>query len=239
MIVDFIEIPANCELNNLFDDSDIEVSTVCSEDTDETAGNASFATSSLEDDNLESHLIYKEEQDVTYMVPVPKNGTPRDSSLTPISIMVVDTIGLKKSRSLLKVLFDPGSTKTLISKKALPRGTNLIPLKEVKKVTTLAGSMQTLQLVTLRDLRLPEFDKNRRIDEQKALVFDSKCRYDVILGADFLTKSGIDIKYSTGTMHWFENVRPMKEPWSLTNKEYHAMACAYDIQTDDELFGED
>jgi len=92
--VDFIEIPANCELHNLFDDSDIEVSTVCSEDTDETAGNASFATSSLEDDNLESHLIYKEEQDVTYMVPVPKNGTPRDSSLTPISIMVVDARGL-------------------------------------------------------------------------------------------------------------------------------------------------
>mgnify|MGYP000853753065 FL=1 len=94
------------------------------------------------------------------MVPVPKNGTPRDSSLTPISIMVVDTIGLKKSRSLLKVLFDPGSTKTLISKKALPRGTSLVPLKEAKKVTTLAGSMQTSQLVTLRDLRLSKFDKN-------------------------------------------------------------------------------
>jgi len=41
---------------------------------------------------------------------------------------------------------------------------------------------------------------------KKALVFYSKCQYDVILGADFLTKSGIDIKYSTGTMHWFENV---------------------------------
>ena len=40
-------------------------------------------------------------------------------------------------------------------------------------------------------------------------------------------------------MHWFENVRPMREPWTLTNEEYHAMACAYDIQTDDELFGED
>ena len=107
------------------------------------------------------------------MVPVPKNGTPRDSSLTSISIMVVDTIGLKKMRSLLKVLFDPGSTKMLISKKVLPRGMNLVPLKQSKKVTTLAGSMQTSQLVTLRDLRLPEFDKKKcRIDGQKALVFD-------------------------------------------------------------------
>ena len=42
------------------------------------------------------------------MVPVPKNGKPRDSCLTPITIMVIDTIGLKKSRVLLKVLLDPG-----------------------------------------------------------------------------------------------------------------------------------
>ena len=45
--------------------------------------------------------------------------------------------------------------------------------------------MQIKDMVHLRDLRLPEFDKNRRIDEQKALIFDGKCRYDVILGADF------------------------------------------------------
>ena len=40
-------------------------------------------------------------------------------------------------------------------------------------------------------------------------------------------------------MHWFENLRPMREPWSLNNSEYHAMACSFDIQNDDELFGED
>ena len=89
------------------------------------------------------------------------------------------------------------------------------------------------------DLRLSEFDKNRRIDEQKALIFDGKCRYDVILGADFLTKLGIDINYSTGTMHWFENVRPMREPWKLDNSEYNTMDSAYDIQHDDELIWED
>ena len=188
---------------------------------------------------IESHFVYQEEQDVTYLIPVPKNGTPRDKSLTPISIMVVDTIGVKKSRALLKVLLDPGSTKTLISRKALPKGTMPTALDTIREVSTLAGSMQTSDLVHLRDMRLPEFDKNRRIDEQKALVFDGKCRYDVILGAYFLTKTGIDINYSTGTMHWFENVRPMREPWKLDNSEYNAMASAYDIQHDDELFGED
>ena len=95
------------------------------------------------------------------MIPVPKIGTPRDSSLPPITIMVVYTMGFKESRSLLKVLFDPGSTKSLISRKALPRMAKLIPLTSAKKVTTLAGSMQTKDMVHLRDLRLPEFDKNR------------------------------------------------------------------------------
>ncbi len=40
-------------------------------------------------------------------------------------------------------------------------------------------------------------------------------------------------------MHWFENVRPMREPWTLDDKEYQAMAAAYDIQHDDEFVGED
>ena len=53
------------------------------------------------------------------MVPLPKIGKPKNSSLTPITIMVVENIGLKKSWALLKVLFDPGSTKTFIHNRVL------------------------------------------------------------------------------------------------------------------------
>ena len=87
--------------------------------------------------------------------------------------MVVDTIGLKKSRVLLKVLLDPGSTKTLISRKALPRCISLVSLQEVNMIKTLhSGHHETKasEMVHLRDLRLPEFDKNKRIYEQKALT---------------------------------------------------------------------
>ena len=118
-----------------------------------------------------SFLVYPEEDEVTYMIPVPKGGTPRDTSLTPIIIMIVNSIGLKKSRAILKVLLDPGSTKTMISHKALPREAQLLPLQQEKKVTTLAGTMKTKNLVNLRDIRLPEFDKSCQIEEQKALIF--------------------------------------------------------------------
>jgi len=33
--------------------------------------------------------------------------------------------------------------------------------------------MAAVETVTLIDMRLPEFDKNRCIEEQKALVFDA------------------------------------------------------------------
>ncbi len=54
----------------------------------------------------------------------------------------------------------------------------------------------------MRNLRLPEFDKNRNVDQQKALVFQSEtCKYNVILGADFLTKTSIDVKYTASPMN--------------------------------------
>jgi hypothetical protein len=58
-------------------------------------------------------------------------------------------------------------------------------------VNTLAGSYQSSAMVVMRNLRLPELDKNNRnIEQQKALIFESDtCKYDVILGADFFNQN--------------------------------------------------
>ena len=62
----------------------------------------------------------------------------------------------------------------------------------------------------MRNLRLPELDKSRNIDQQKAIVSQSEtCKYDFILGADFLAKWGIDVKYSTETIEWFDDELPL------------------------------
>ena len=65
-------------------------------------------------------------------------------------------------------------------------------------MTTVAGVYESGGEVFLQNIRLPELDNNRTVNNQIALVFDSNCCYDVILGSDFLQKLGIDIKYSTG-----------------------------------------
>jgi hypothetical protein len=108
-------------------------------------------------------------------------------NLTPVRIMVVDIIPSVRSRTLLRVLLDSGSTTTLINKRCLPR--NCMPQKIASSriVNTLAGSTK---VVIMGNLRLPEFDKNRNVNQQKALAFQSEtCKYNVILGADFFDKN--------------------------------------------------
>jgi hypothetical protein len=86
-------------------------------------------------------------------------------------------------------------------------------------------------MVVLRNLRLPELDKNCNIDQQKALIFDAdSCKYDVILVADFLSKTGIDVKYSTGTIEWFDNELPLCDTHTLQRKDSSAMEEITEIQ---------
>jgi hypothetical protein len=49
------------------------------------------------------------------------NVLPSQTNLAPITIMVVDTMSEIKSRRLLKVLLDSGSTTTLINKHCSPK----------------------------------------------------------------------------------------------------------------------
>jgi hypothetical protein len=90
--------------------------------TVDSTGNAPKSTSTqpvryiFADDvhtNLEQ-ISAKEAMDINSKKNIPKQ-------LTPVTIMVVDTISSVKSRILLKVLLDSGSTTTMINRKCLPR----------------------------------------------------------------------------------------------------------------------
>jgi hypothetical protein len=130
-----------------------------------------------------------------------KSNKNSPKQLTPVTIMVVDTVSSVRLRISLKVLLDSGSTTTMINKKCLPRNCQRCKISNIRKIGTLAGSYISSEMVVLCNLRLPGLDKNYNVDQQKALVFDAdSCRYDVILGADYLSKTRIDVKYSTGTM---------------------------------------
>ena len=50
---------------------------------------------------------------------------------------------------------------------------------------------------------------------------------------------GMDIKYSTGEMEWYNNTLPMREPWDMSNKDYVQMCDTHHVQKEDNLFGKE
>ncbi len=84
---------------------------------------------------------------------------------------------------------------------------------------------------------VPELDKNRNVEQQKALIFESDtCKYDVILDADFLTETEIDDKYSIGTIEWFKNELRLCNPHDLKDKDFKATAEFIEIQQEVDFF---
>jgi hypothetical protein len=107
-------------------------------------------------------------------------------------------------------------------------------------VNILTGSYPSSATVVMHNLRLPELDKNRNVEQQQNLIFESDtCKYDVILGADFFTKTGIDVKYSIGTIEWFKNELPLHNPYVLKDKDFKATAEIIQIQHEVIFFGID
>jgi hypothetical protein len=128
----------------------------------------------------------------------------------------------------------------MIKRSALPKGVVMKLLGDIKLVSTLAGHLKTQESVTMQDIRLPEFNKNRRINQQKVLVFDNnnvKC--DIILDTHFLSKTGIKLNYSEGNMEWFDCSIPLCPLGSLDLKEFDPIEDMFHIQVKDKIFSKD
>jgi hypothetical protein len=55
----------------------------------------------------------------------------------------------------------------MTKRSALPKGVIAKLLGDTKLVRTLTGCLKMQEVVTMHNLRLPEFDKNRRINQQR------------------------------------------------------------------------
>ncbi len=168
----------------------------------------------------------------------PKIKIPKQES--PVTICTADTIGTIKSQRLFQVLFDSGLNVSMIKRSALLKGIITKLLGDTKLMRTLAGRLKTQEVVTMQDIRLPEFDMNRRINQQKVPVFDNNnIKYNIILGTNFLAVTGIKLNYSEGNMEWFDCSIPHCPPAGLDSKEFDAMEDMCHIQVKDKIFGED
>ena len=92
----------------------------------------------------------------------------------------------------------------------------------------------------MRDIILPEFNRSATIAQQRALIFDNiNCKYDLILGTNFLSKIGMKLNYENGQMEWFDSCIPMRAHSGLTSVNFDDMSDNDFIQLEDTIFGED
>ncbi len=71
-------------------------------------------------------------------------------------------------------------------------------------------------------------------------MFDNdNIKYNIILGTNFLSKTGIKLNYSEGNMEWFDCSIPLCLPGGLDSKEFNAMEDLFHIQVEVKLFSED
>ena len=125
----------------------------------------------------------------------------------------------------------------MASEKILPPGTTATP-EPMEMVNTLAGHMTTQASVTMTGLRLPEFDRNIVIDQQKFKTFSGPCKYDIILGAHFLASTGIKLDYANLEVEFAGIKRPMNTD-GFTRTRLHAFVLNYHLQLEEELFEDD
>jgi hypothetical protein len=65
-------------------------------------------------------------------------------------------------------------------------------------------------------------------------VFDNNnIKYGIILGTNFLSKTGIKLNYSEGNMEWFDWSIPLCPPGGMDSKEFNAMEDKFQIQVEE------
>jgi hypothetical protein len=69
-------------------------------------------------------------------------------------------------------------------------------------------------------------------------VFDTPCRYHCILGSGFLTKAGIDIKFSEKQVEWFGNTIPLHSPNDFTPEDLAVCLNSMQLDVDDDFLSE-
>ena len=159
----------------------------------------------------------------------------------PSTLLVCRAIQNQESLTPFKILFDSGGSHTMIHARCLPPGATPSLLQDgPTKFQTIAGPLNSNRQVFLDNIMFPEFDKTKRISGAIANVFDSECKYDLIVGRDLLHKIGLSICFEKKEMRWIDSVVPMKTPsfWNSPLSYFWALDEEEEDELDDaECFG--
>ena len=125
--------------------------------------------------------------------------------LAPTTVVVCNQINDdKKRRIYFKTLLDSGTTDNIVTRTALPTGTELLSLENPITMQTANGSYSCKHYCYLRNAMFPELSLTRRCKAIKCLVIDSKMNYQLILGRKYMKQICIKMDFETSTVSWYD-----------------------------------
>ncbi len=119
------------------------------------------------------------------------------------------SIGQVVTDKIYLVLFDSGSSKTLIHKQVVPCNYQPIHSDDDSHIFSLARTFTPTNLVALHKIRFPEFNCIMVVNVHPALIVDSTSQsYVIIFGADFLNKCGFQLNHDNNLFNGWNTIFP-------------------------------
>ena len=151
-----------------------------------------------------------------------KSHPNKRQKIVPVPLIPITFVELKVKRenntyATLKTLLDSGASATLITSKAVRH------LKKTSCEKTsfdcVAGSFSSRGKCHVQ-LKMAEFNPTAIISHN-AHITDTLGQYDMIIGRELLHELGIDLHFSTATMHWQHVEVSMKKSTCTIQETFH------------------
>ena len=118
-------------------------------------------------------------------------------------------------------------------RRVLPSGTRIIQQDTRTMLRTLSSACAPLGTVNMHGMQLPAFDKSRVTEEHECQVFDGEFQCDVILGGDFMQKTGMNLKCDKLEVEWLGDTVPMATLNSPDTMAAHVDSCLAQMEADE------
>ena len=125
-------------------------------------------------------------------------------------IHILHIQNMKTDKQPYLVLLDSGSTISWIARQALSDDIEVTTTKP-QTGATMSGTFTSNKQVVLNGIRLPEFNNTLSDIPLHTRIIETDCRYDLIMGRDFLRNIGVTLDFEKHIMVSSQLTVPMRE----------------------------
>jgi hypothetical protein len=136
--------------------------------------------------------------------------------------------------SVYLTLLDSGTNRSMGTAEAIHKAGLHLKRGRKHKYTTTAGTFTTTQKSKIHKHRILELNSRRVLKPHTVQVTPGTLgRYDFIFGRDYLSKYGIDLRFSQGVIEWDGAQMDMKPAEEVCKQDIDIQACLEEVDETD------